>query len=71
MSSAHTVRITTDTRQKLKVLAYINDTSMTAMVTHLVDNYIEAGAETGVQGAMWKMMSAQITYAREKEKQNG
>ena len=65
--TTHTVRITDDTRQKLRALAYINDTSMTEMIARAVDDYMERGMTPPEQGAMWKAMSARVTLAREGE----
>ncbi len=65
--SAHTIRVSTDAHEKLRTLAYMNDTSMTALIGQLVDDYMETGMSTDKQRTMWKIMSARVTSARERD----
>jgi len=65
--TAHTIRVSSDTHQKLRTLAYLNDTSMTAIIGQLVDDHMETGMSAKEQGAMWRVMSSQVTYARERD----
>ncbi len=65
------IRVTPDAHQKLRVLAHINCTSMTTMVSRIVDVYVESGMDVEDQGFMWRIMSEQVKRARNEEKQNG
>jgi hypothetical protein len=62
-----TVRVYKDTHEKLRTLAYMNHASMPETIAQVVDDYMERGMTPPEQGAMWKIMSAQITNARKGE----
>ena len=61
------IRVSSDTHQKLRTLSFMSNTSMTTIIDEIIDEHVEKGMTIEERSAMWKIMSARVTSARERD----